>query len=114
MLLLFLCFCLTLRIPPDVIMLCMYLGQLSPAATLSILDALWGACTRNVWAPPTGGHEGLADTYIQGLASARSPAVRQGSAAALRALPYRLLQPHWRAALIALGQASQVCRCPPD
>ena len=63
---------------------------------------------------PTGGHEGLADTYIQGLASARSPAVRQGSAAALRALPYRLLQPHWRAALIALGQASQVCRCPSD
>ena len=40
MLLLFLCFCLILRIPPDVIMLCMYLGQLSPAAPLSILDAL--------------------------------------------------------------------------
>ena len=55
----------------------------------------------------------MAATYIQGLASARSPAVRQGSAAALRVLPYRLLQPHWRAALTALGQASQVGRCSP-
>ena len=39
--------------------------------------------------------------------------MRQGSAAALRVLPYRLLQPHWRPGITALGQACQVYRCLP-
>lgn len=54
------------------------------------------------------GHDDLAHAYIRGLASSKSPAGRQGSAAALQALPSRLLKPCWHAALTALGQACQV------
>lgn len=50
----------------------------------------------------------MAASYIKGLSSSGTPAVRQGSAAALRVLPFRLLRPCWQAGLRALGQACQV------
>ena len=51
----------------------------------------------------------MAEMYIKGLSSSKSPASRQGSAAALRVLPYQLLMPCWHEAISALGQACQVC-----
>ena len=57
----------------------------------------------------TEGHESMAEVYIRGLSSSKSPATRQGSAAALGVLPYHLLMPCWREALAALGRACQVC-----
>ena len=59
---------------------------------------------------PAEGHDRVAETYIKGLSSSKSPATRQGSAAALRVLPHQLLMPCWREAISALGQACQV-RC---
>ena len=60
----------------------------------------------------------MAETYIKGLSCSKSPATRQGSAAALRVLPCQLLMPCWREAISALGQACQVCclmaLCPAD
>ena len=56
------------------------------------------------------GDGSIAETYVRGLSSSKSPAVRQGSAAALGVLPCQLLMPCWRECLAALGQACQVCR----
>ena len=51
----------------------------------------------------------MVEGYIRGLTSNKAPATRQGSAAALRVLPLKLLMPRWREAIAALGQACQVC-----
>ncbi len=53
-------------------------------------------------------HADLAVKYAEGLRSSEQASTRQGSAAALGALPFCLLRPHWQRVIIALGVAAQV------